>query len=73
MNKTELIRSVYEKLDKKIPLIKIEECLDGILEVMSDGLKRGEEIQLSDFGTFSLTSKSIQPVMKSINKKKIKK
>jgi len=72
MNKNELIRSVYEKLDKKIPLIKIEECLDGILDVMSDGLKRGEEIQLSDFGTFSLTSKSIQPVMKSIKKKKKK-
>ena len=70
MNKTELIRSVYERLDKKIPMIKIEECLDGILDVMWDGLKRGEEIQLSDFGTFSLTSKSIQPVMKSIKKKK---
>ena len=72
MNKSELIRATYEKMDKKIPLIKIEECLNGILDVMTDSLKNGEEIQLGDFGTFSLASKSIQPVIKSVKKKKNK-
>jgi nucleoid DNA-binding protein len=57
MNKSELIRATYEKMDKKIPLIKIEECLNGILDVMTDSLKNGEEIQLGDFGSFSLTKK----------------
>jgi nucleoid DNA-binding protein len=70
MNKDDIIRAVYEKLDKKLPMTKIEKCLDGILDVMSDGLKEGEEIQLSDFGTFSLASKSIRPVIKSVKKKK---
>jgi nucleoid DNA-binding protein len=55
MNKSELIRAVLtKKSDKKIPLIKIEECLNGILDVMADSLKNGEEIQLGDFGSFSL-------------------
>ncbi len=54
MNKSELIRATYENMYKKIPLIKIEECLNGILDVMTDSLKNGEEIQLGDFGSFSL-------------------
>jgi nucleoid DNA-binding protein len=70
MNKTELIRLVYEKLDKKIPLIKIEQCLDGILDVMADGLQRGEEIQLGDFGTFALSSSIMKSSIKVQNKKK---
>lgn len=63
MNKSELIRAVYEKSDKKIPLIKIEECLNGILDVMADSLKNGEEIQLGDFGNFKI------PMGKYINEK----
>ena len=70
MNRTELIRSVYERLDKKIPMINIEECLDGILDVMSEGLKRGEEIQLGDFGTFGLSSSIMKSSIKVQNNKK---
>jgi len=62
MNKSELIRAVYEKSDKKIPLIKIEECLNGILDVMADSLKNGEEIQLGDFGTFSLENQKSKTI-----------
>lgn len=70
MNKNHIIRAVYERLDKKIPMNRIEECLDCILDVISDGLKEGKEIQLSDFGTFSLTKKSIQPVIKTVKQRK---
>ncbi len=70
MNKNDIIRAVYKKLDERIPMTKIEECLDGILDVMSDGLREGKEIQLSDFGTFSLAKKSIQPVVKTVKQKK---
>lgn len=70
MNKTDIIREVHQKLGGKIPMTKIEECLDGILDVISDGLRDGKEIQLSDFGTFSLTKKSIQPVVKTVKQKK---
>ena len=51
-------------------MIKIEECLDGILDVMSEGLKRGEEIQLGDFGTFGLSSSIMKSSIKVQNNKK---
>jgi nucleoid DNA-binding protein len=70
MNKEDIVRSVYQDLDGKIPMTKIQECLDCILDVIAKGLKEGKEVQLSDFGTFSLTQKSIQPVVKTTKKKK---
>jgi nucleoid DNA-binding protein len=70
MNKTDIVRNVYEQLDKKVAMKELDKVLDAILDVISEGLRRGEEIQLADFGTFSLTSKSIQPILKSVKKKK---
>jgi nucleoid DNA-binding protein len=70
MNKEDIVRSVYQDLDGKMPMTKIQECLDCILDVIAKGLKEGKEVQLSDFGTFSLTQKSIQPVVKTTKKKK---
>lgn len=70
MNKEDIVRSVYQDLDGKMPMTKIQECLDCILDVIAKGLKEGKEVQLSDFGTFSLTQKSIQPVVKTAKKKK---
>ena len=65
MNKTEIIREVYERLDKKIPMKKLEISLDSILEIMSERLKKGEEIQLAEFGTFSLAERTIIPITKT--------
>jgi nucleoid DNA-binding protein len=70
MNKTDIVREVYAELDKKVPMKELDLVLDAILDVIADGLRRGEEIQLADFGTFALTSKSVQPVIKSAKKKK---
>jgi len=70
MNKEDIVRSVYQDLDGKMPMTKIQECLDCILDVIANGLKEGKEVQLSDFGTFSLTQKSIQSVVKITKKKK---
>lgn len=70
MNKTDIVRAVYAELDKKVPMKELDLVLDAILDVIADGLRRGEEIQLADFGTFALTSKSVQPVIKSAKKKK---
>jgi len=70
MNKTDIVRNVYEQLDKKVAMKELDKVLDAILDEISEGLRRGEEIQLADFGTFSLTSKSIQPILKSVKKKK---
>jgi nucleoid DNA-binding protein len=41
-----------------------------LFDKMSDELNNGKEIQISDFGTFSLTTKSLRPIVKYSMKKK---
>jgi nucleoid DNA-binding protein len=60
MNKSELIREVYERTDKKLTLKDLDLMVNTMIEIMSEKLKQGEEIQLADFGTFSVASKSIK-------------
>lgn len=60
MNKSELIREVHERTDKKLTLKELDLMVNTMLEIMSEKLKQGEEIQLADFGTFSVASKSIK-------------
>ena len=62
MNKTEIVHQVYEKLNKKIPKKDLDKILVSVLDVMSDVLKRGEEIELAEFGTFSIAKKTIKPI-----------
>ena len=60
MNKSELIREVHERTDKNITLKDLDLIVNTMIEIMSEKLKQGEEIQLSDFGTFSIASNSIK-------------
>jgi nucleoid DNA-binding protein len=60
MNKSELIREVHERMGKKMTMKDIDQMVDVMLQVMSEKLKSGEEVQLADFGTFSLAKKSIK-------------
>ena len=60
MNKTEIVREIYDKSDKKVSLNDIDKIINSLIEIMSERLKKGEEIQLADFGTFSVASKSIK-------------
>lgn len=55
MNKNELIRAIANKLG--ITLKDAAENLDGVIDAITDGLKAGEKIQISGFGTFSLKEK----------------
>ena len=72
MNKSDIVRQVYERLDKKTSMKELDSIIDTLLDVMSDSLKRGEEVQLSDFGTFSIAKNAIKPVMTNTSSKKIK-
>lgn len=65
MNKTELVREMHERTGKKLSLKDLDLMVNSMIEIMSEKLKKGEEIQLADFGTFSVASKSI----KSLNEK----
>ncbi len=60
MNKTELIREVHERTEKKLTLKDLDLMFNTMIEIMSEKLKQGEEIQLADFGTFSVAGKSIK-------------
>lgn len=70
MNKSDIVRTVYEKLHKKISMKDLDNVLNATLDVMSDALSKGEEIQLADFGTFSLADKTIKPMITSVKRKK---
>jgi nucleoid DNA-binding protein len=70
MNKTELIREVHERMDKKMTMKDIDQMVDVMLQVMSDKLKLGEEIQLDDFGTFGLSSSVLKSAVKVNNRRK---
>ena len=65
MNKSELVREVYERMNKKIPMKDVDLMLDVMLRVMSEKLKSGEEVQLAEFGTFSLADRTIKPITKT--------
>ncbi len=62
MNKSDLVRAVYESKTTKLSMIEIDAVVSEMLSIMSDKLKSGEEIQLADFGTFSLAHRSIKSI-----------
>jgi nucleoid DNA-binding protein len=62
MNKTEIIREVHQRMGEKVTLKDIDSMVNSLIEIMSENLKKGEEIQLADFGTFSLAKKTIKSI-----------
>ena len=72
MNKEDLIQHLFSSQSdkKKINKIKISEIVDKLFDKMSDELNNGKEIQISNFGVFSLTSKIMKPIAKVTTKKK---
>ena len=71
MTKDDLIRELYKNLSEKHTLKDLTFIVDEIFNIMAEKLKKGEEVQLSDFGTFSVADKTIKSVLrKKIVKKK---
>ncbi len=56
MNKNELIRAIANKAG--ITLKDAGVALDGVIGAITDGLKAGEKVQISGFGTFEVKAKS---------------
>ncbi len=55
MNKNELIRAMANNAG--ITLKDAGIALDGLIDAITDGLKAGEKIQISGFGSFELKAK----------------
>ena len=71
MTKDDLIRELYKNLSEKHSLKDLTVIVDEIFKIMAEKLKKGEEVQLSDFGTFSVADKTIKSVLrKKVVKKK---
>lgn len=71
MTKDDLIRELYKNLSEKHSLKDLTVIVDEIFNIMAEKLKKGEEVQLSDFGTFSVADKTIKSVLrKKVVKKK---
>lgn len=61
MNKSDLIRTIHEKIGNTMTMKQIDAVVTELLEIMGERLKAGEEIQLADFGTFALTKFAVKP------------
>jgi DNA-binding protein HU-beta len=55
MNKADVIDAVARSAE--IPKTKAELAIDGVLEEIVRGLKRGERVVLSGFGTFTVAQR----------------
>lgn len=64
MNKNELVRAIANNAG--LTLKDAGVALDGVIAAITDGLKAGEKIQISGFGTFEVKSK---PAREGINPK----
>jgi nucleoid DNA-binding protein len=69
MNKTEIVYQIHQELDKSVTLKNIDAVVDKFLDVISENLNKGEDIQLADFGTLSLSKFAVKPAEKFISKK----
>lgn len=56
MNKNELIRAIANKTGMTLKDAGV--ALDGVIGAITDGLKAGEKIQISGFGSFEVKSKA---------------
>ena len=72
MTKDDLIRELYKNLSEKHSLKDLTVIVDEIFNIMAEKLKKGEEVQLSDFGTFSVADKTIKSVLRKKVVKKLK-
>jgi nucleoid DNA-binding protein len=70
MNTNELIREIHQKIDSKLTLKDIDLVVNTMISVVSDRLRKGEEVQLSDFGTFAQTKFAVKPAEVFLRQKK---
>lgn len=64
MNKNELVRAIAN--DAGITIKDANIALDSVVAAITEGLKKGEKIQISGFGTFEIKAK---PAREGINPK----
>lgn len=56
MNKSELVDAVAKKAD--ITKVAAQEALEAVIETITKSLKKGEEVRLVGFGTFTVAKRA---------------
>ncbi|MBU3563649.1 HU family DNA-binding protein [Polynucleobacter sp. Tro8-14-1] len=64
MNKTDIVRKIYENSDKKIPMKDLDLIVEKTFDLISEVIQQGKEVQISGFGSFSLPEKVTKPLIK---------
>lgn len=70
MNKSELVRIIANKAG--ITLKDAGSAFDATIEAITEGLKDGEKIQISGFGTFDIKKKAAREAINPKTGEKIK-
>jgi len=69
MNKTEIVHKIHQELGKEVTLKNIDLVVDKFMDVMVDALGKGQDVQLGDFGTFSLSKFAAKSAEKFVTSK----
>lgn len=56
MNKAELINALAQKTDSK--QVEAKKAINGLLEIITETLSKGEKVTLVGFGTFSIEERA---------------
>ena len=70
MNKEELVRQVAKKVD--IPQGKVHNCVNAMVESVTEALSDGEKVTLVGFGTFSVRERAARNGVNPRTKKALK-
>ena len=70
MNKIELVRAIANNAG--LTLKDAGNALDGFIAAITDGLKNGEKIQISGFGSFEVKEKAAREGINPKTEKRIK-
>ena len=70
LTNTDLIHILYEKLGKKHSQKDIEKIIETLFTEITNQIKDGEEVHITDFGTLALTKETLEQVAKVEVKKK---
>jgi len=72
MTKSDLIREIHARSDNKFTLKDLDGLVETIFGVISERLGKGEEVQIANFGSFSLTRFTVKPAELHLKQRKIK-
>lgn len=64
ITKVDIVHMIYSEGDKKIPMKDLDVIVDKVFDVISDELGKGEEVHISGFGSFGLSTTMTKPVVK---------